>query len=673
MSRSSLKLGFRRAFVVKPGGPQDVTRSKNVIARLDELADEVLLPEDLPALLVTNKLRGTPKQVQTLAARDVLQTKGVLSVGTTVFVANTASPVELEQGVRRAGKTYVVSRNDLLGVGQGFTAFVDGGDTLDTCRAEWAEDGTPEAAAATLPFWVSTGLLPAGAYPQGFTLKHRIGGQLYVFDTLRVVSTEEFSEGLPEPTLEDNLNYQPSSAPVTPTTLSLVVSVAVARELAAAGQVRPIRYLLERRTDAQGNELPRVTVLGIDATHFDLEGARQQRPDGSWQPGTFVLGAEGEGEFTPGDTGGGIGDVTQADLTANSTFDRNRANHTGTQAAATISDFATAADARINAALAPVLALIGSEGGDADAVVNTVREVLAAMNQFPEGVNLLARLAGVDGRLEELEGTQLTAAQQQQVAALASPFYGPDPADPSLLKGYTSLADALNDQAYTDGWLVLQSEAVAYLDAGVVLANVALYGRGQTVHFADGQPAVIDGPVALHNVSIASVGFTGTYGGFTEIHSGVFDGPLPAAGKLYNVDLGSAAVVGNGPITLYGSTTNPASVAPGVTVIDLRPKPDTLTELAYASFVALDFATAPAHTLELEGDVTFTATSNRADLRGKRIRLRNTTGGAVTLAYPSDWDELGAGLATSLAAGKTAILTLECYGPAESDVVAGLA
>lgn len=48
-----------------------------------------------------------------------------------------------------------------------------------------------------------------------------------------------------------------------------------------------------------------------------------------------------------------VSDFNAAAVTANaatSTADRARANHTGTQLAATISDFATAADARITAA-----------------------------------------------------------------------------------------------------------------------------------------------------------------------------------------------------------------------------------------------------------------------------------------------------------------------------------
>lgn len=56
----------------------------------------------------------------------------------------------------------------------------------------------------------------------------------------------------------------------------------------------------------------------------------------------------------------------------------------------------------INTALGPIMAIIGSTGGDADSLVNTVREVLAVMSNFPEGVNLLTRLAGIDYAINNL-------------------------------------------------------------------------------------------------------------------------------------------------------------------------------------------------------------------------------------------------------------------------------
>lgn len=50
--------------------------------------------------------------------------------------------------------------------------------------------------------------------------------------------------------------------------------------------------------------------------------------------------------------------ATTNDVTTASTADRNRANHTGTQTASTISDFSSAADARINAAAGSTIATL---------------------------------------------------------------------------------------------------------------------------------------------------------------------------------------------------------------------------------------------------------------------------------------------------------------------------
>jgi hypothetical protein len=130
---------------------------------------------------------------------------------------------------------------------------------------------------------------------------------------------------------------------------------------------------------------------GNTPTSFDLEDAQQQREDGTWEHGLFDFGAEGsEGTFTPRGTGGegSSGPVSWSAITGKpTTFTPSAHTHT----AAEVSDFAAAADARITAALAPILALIGSEGGDPDAFVNAVREMLTVFQNYPEGNKLLRR------------------------------------------------------------------------------------------------------------------------------------------------------------------------------------------------------------------------------------------------------------------------------------------
>ncbi|TGE08744.1 hypothetical protein [Hymenobacter fodinae] len=66
----------------------------------------------------------------------------------------------------------------------------------------------------------------------------------------------------------------------------------------------------------------------------------------------------------------------------------------------------TSAD--IDAALAPIRALIGSETGDADSFINTLREVLAAFANSQEGFNLAQALAGKINLSGTVAGSPIT-------------------------------------------------------------------------------------------------------------------------------------------------------------------------------------------------------------------------------------------------------------------------
>ncbi|MFD2788053.1 hypothetical protein [Hymenobacter rubripertinctus] len=94
--------------------------------------------------------------------------------------------------------------------------------------------------------------------------------------------------------------------------------------------------------------------------------------------------------------------------------------------------------------------------------------------------------------------------------------------------------------------------------------------------------------------------------------------------------------------------------------------------LPYAPTITLDLAGAAWHTLTVAGNLTFTETTNKAAARSKVIRLVSD-GSARTLIFPPAWVFVGATAPTSLAAGRTAILTLTCFGSTEDDIVAGYA
>jgi hypothetical protein len=96
---------------------------------------------------------------------------------------------------------------------------------------------------------------------------------------------------------------------------------------------------------------------------------------------------------------------------------------------------------------------------------------------------------------------------------------------------------------------------------------------------------------------------------------------------------------------------------------------DVYSSLAYAASIALDFNADSARTLVLGGNVTFAAATNKAAGKVKRLRII-CDGTARTLAFPSSWVFMGTA-PTSIAAGKTGVLSLECWGAGETDILAG--
>lgn len=94
------------------------------------------------------------------------------------------------------------------------------------------------------------------------------------------------------------------------------------------------------------------------------------------------------------------------------------------------------------------------------------------------------------------------------------------------------------------------------------------------------------------------------------------------------------------------------------------------TTLTYAATtdIDLDGAVTDLQTLTLTGNVTLT-TSNRAAGCEKKLRIIASGGARTFTALPS-WVWVGGTAPASLASGKTAILTLTCFGTADTDIVA---
>lgn len=104
--------------------------------------------------------------------------------------------------------------------------------------------------------------------------------------------------------------------------------------------------------------------------------------------------------------------VTKAQLDTAAADARNRANHTGTQTASTISDFA----AQVNALIEQVV-------GAAPEALDTLQELAAALGDDPNyAATVSAALADLDGRLDVVEGGGARSLSQLVGDGVASTF-----------------------------------------------------------------------------------------------------------------------------------------------------------------------------------------------------------------------------------------------------------
>jgi len=97
--------------------------------------------------------------------------------------------------------------------------------------------------------------------------------------------------------------------------------------------------------------------------------------------------------------------------------------------------------------------------------------------------------------------------------------------------------------------------------------------------------------------------------------------------------------------------------------------PITVQTLTYAATVSLDFdPVLPVYrTLALTGDVTFES-ANLGPARQVSLRIV-ADGSTRAFTFPGGWKFIGAAAPADIAASKTGILSLVCYGAADADVV----
>ncbi|GAA4362765.1 hypothetical protein GCM10023185_31000 [Hymenobacter saemangeumensis] len=290
VTRTQLKALFRQFIKVVAGGPADKTRGGGLISVLDEFVDSVIVPADLPALLATNKLRGTDKIVPNMVLRGQLETAGVLTVGTSCYVQNSANVADFLAGVIEPPKIYLVSQNSTLVAPAGFLAYIDGSNDPTTVRCEWVEANSFAGAVAGYPYLDRTQAAAAG-----YEAKYR--GTDNVLRLFRVLQPLVPAGGPPAlipapPDGGNNANYEEFSpgAGLTYTDQQAMIAAFTERfhtttrqallDLFADGQT-PSPGRVYRITDANGG-----TVTGMFATSaapFIMEGATRAGQTGLWQ------------------------------------------------------------------------------------------------------------------------------------------------------------------------------------------------------------------------------------------------------------------------------------------------------------------------------------------------------------------------------------------------------
>ena len=163
------------------------------------------------------------------------------------------------------------------------------------------------------------------------------------------------------------------------------------------------------------------------------------------------------------------------------------------------------------------------------------------------------------------------------------------------------------------------------------------------------------------------------------LHDGVTLGGKPVSGYVLLVPptvltvqtLAGILNITGGDSENYGlSVSNQASFNQVLINADLQVKRVVVLQeaLAYATNITLNFGTYGGKRIALTGNVTFAGTGY---LFGARMMVRIVCDGTLrTLGWPASWKWVGSAAPANIAASKTGLLRLWCFGTNEADVVA---
>lgn len=161
-----------------------------------------------------------------------------------------------------------------------------------------------------------------------------------------------------------------------------------------------------------------------------------------------------------------------------------------------------------------------------------------------------------------------------------------------------------------------------------------------------------------------AAGAAGADGSVWRDGAGVPANGLGANGDYYlNTSNGDVYLKAAGTYSVVDNLTGPT----GATGATGPAGTSTHSTLTYAATTNIDFDLADYRSLALTGNVTFT-TSNRA--APKTVTIKILADASIrTFTFPA-WIFVGAAAPASIAANKTAILTVTCFGTADTDIVA---
>lgn len=223
---------------------------------------------------------------------------------------------------------------------------------------------------------------------------------------------------------------------------------------------------------------------------------------------------------------------------------------------------------------------------------------------------------------------------------------------------------------------IISSEAITYISAALNTNSVFIW-RGAWVT----STAYI-----LNNM--VSVGFS-SYICIVAHTSGVFATDL-AAGKWEILAQGSANLPAQSGATINKvlmsngvagtetwteiTTTQAPTLAPkanpaitGVMTVEAI-QSGIQADAPAAGVITHDFNTKFLHTVTISGNITGWNTSNRGN--GKMIDVKVTaSGGPHTIVFNANWKFVGV-KPSAIAAGKTAMLSIRCFGTTEADIIA---